>query len=85
MYSTLINRFCKVGALLAATAMLPVLAYAGSDNGNGNGGKNNGNQNGHHKGPPAVPEVNTAWVLIPIAGAVMLYSWRRFSRVSQSR
>jgi len=38
--------------------------------------------NGHHKkhDPPAVPEVNTIWVLIPVAGAVMFLSARRFRR-----
>jgi hypothetical protein len=71
----------KILALIAATLTFPVLASiskAGTDNGQGNDGQNNGNQNGHHV--PVVPEVNTVWVLVPVAGAVLLLSWRRFSR-----
>jgi hypothetical protein len=56
--------------------VLPVLAYAGTDNGKGNNGQNNG----HHKDPPVVPEVNPVWMLLPISGMVMLLSWRRISR-----
>jgi hypothetical protein len=84
MYSSFLKRAGKVGALIAAAAILPVLAYAGTDNGNGNGGQNNGQQNGHKHKDPVVPEVNAAWVLIPFVGAVLLYSWRRFSRASES-
>jgi hypothetical protein len=72
----------KIFALIAAAVTLPLLAYtvkAGTDNGQGNGGQNNGNQNGHNHFP-VVPEVNTVWVLVPVAGAVLLLSWRRFSR-----
>ena len=79
-YLGVFRRICKICALLAATLVLPILAYAGTDNGNGNDGQNNGQQNGHHKDPPAVPEVNPAWVLLPISGVVMLLSWRRLSR-----
>ena len=77
-----LKRISKLCALLAATATLSTLAYAGTDNGKGNDGQNNGQQNGHKD--PVVPEVNTVWVLVPIAGAVLLYSWRRFSRSSES-
>jgi hypothetical protein len=65
--------------LLAATLILPILAYAGTDDGKGNNGKNNGKQYGHDK-IPVVPEVNPVWVLLPFSGAVLLLSWRRFSR-----
>jgi hypothetical protein len=70
-----VPQFCnRIGraCALAAILLLPALAYA--DPGNvGN--------NGHHKKhPPAVPEVNTIWVLIPVAGAVMFFSARRFRR-----
>jgi hypothetical protein len=71
----------KIFALIAATLTLPLLAYigkAGTDNGGGNDGSNNGKQNGHHV--PVVPEANTVWVLVPVAGAVLLLSWRRLSR-----
>jgi hypothetical protein len=76
-----LKRIGKIFALLAAAVTLPLLAYtvkAGTDNGKGNGGQNNGNQNGHHV--PVVPETNTVWVLVPVAGAVLLLSWRRFSK-----
>ena len=32
------------------------------------------------KDVPVVPEANAAWVLIPFFGAVLLFSWRQFSR-----
>jgi hypothetical protein len=54
------NGIRKVCALVAASMILPVLAYASTDNGKGNGGTNNGNQNGHDK-VPVVPETNAAW------------------------
>jgi hypothetical protein len=70
------NRIGRVCAL-AAILLLPILASA--DPGNVD-------NNGLHKGwnkkhdPPVVPEVNTIWVLIPVAGAVMFLSARRFRR-----
>jgi hypothetical protein len=73
------NSIRKVCALLAATAILPVLAYAGTDNGNGNNGQNNGNQNGR-KNIPVVPEANAGWVLVPFFGVVLLFSARRLFR-----
>jgi hypothetical protein len=69
----------KVCALLAATSILPVLAFAGSDNGNGNNGQNNGNQYGRDK-VSAVPEANAGWVLIPFFGIVLLFSARHLFR-----
>jgi hypothetical protein len=78
----------KLCALVAAT-LIPVLSYAGTDNGNGNGGQNNGNQNGHNKGGnlpvPAVPEANAGWVLIPFFGAVLLFSARQLFRAKADR
>jgi hypothetical protein len=73
------NQLDKVCALAATILFLPVLGYAGTDNGNGNGGQNNGNQNGHHKIPVA-PEANAAWVLVPFFGAVLLFSARQLFR-----
>jgi hypothetical protein len=69
------NRIGKACAL-AAILLLPVLASA--DPGNVD-------NNGLHKGwqkhdPPAVPEVNTIWVLIPVVGAVAFFSARRLRR-----
>jgi hypothetical protein len=63
------NRIGRVCAL-AAILLLPVLANA-DPGGNGKPKKHD---------PPAVPEVNTIWVLIPVAGAVMFLSARRFRR-----
>ena len=83
LYPRFRKHISKVCALTIATAILPVLAYAGTDNGKGNGGQNNGNQNGHNKGDPSVPvvpEANAGWVLVPFFGVVLLYSWRQFSR-----
>jgi hypothetical protein len=34
----------------------------------------------HHGGPPAVPEVNTGLVLLPIVLAILLFTSRRFLR-----
>ena len=56
----------KVCALLAATLILPALAYADKD------GKDK------DKHIPIVPEANAAWVLVPFFGAVLLLSSRRF-------
>jgi hypothetical protein len=49
----------------AATLILPILAHAGP---------------GPIQPPgpiPTVPEVNPVWVLIPVAGAVLLFSARK--------
>jgi hypothetical protein len=84
------NRICKVGALIAATLILPALAYAGHDNGWGNGGRNNGkgnNDEGNGKGNGGgdkhivgFPEANAGWVLVPFFGAVLLFSSQQFFR-----
>jgi hypothetical protein len=58
------NRIGKVCAL-AAILFLPVMAYADP-----------GKPKKHD--PPAVPEVNTVWVLIPLAGALLFFSARRW-------
>ncbi len=71
----------KICALVAATLILPGLAQAGTDNGKGSCGQNSGNQFGRDKGDPgvsSVPEANTAWVLVPFMGAVLLFSARHF-------
>ena len=81
------TRISKVCALIAATAILPVLAYAGKDNGKGYTGDNDQHRWGDHdtdrdrgRDIPVVPEANAGWVLIPFFGAVLLFSWRQFSR-----
>ncbi len=76
------DHLSKVCALVAAALILPVLAFAGTDNGNGNNGQNNGNQHGKVTDPPvsAVPEANAGWVLIPFFGIVLLFSARQLFR-----
>ena len=72
----LYNRIGRVCAL-AAILLLPVLAYADPGN-TDNNGRHEGWQKKHD--PPAVPEVNTIWVLIPVVGAVLFFSARRLRR-----
>ena len=74
IYRSASRGICKFCALLAATLIIPMLAYAGTDNGKGNGGQNNGRQYGQDKNVPVVPEVNSVWVLLPFTGAVLLLS-----------
>jgi hypothetical protein len=83
-YSQLSRKAC---ALLAATLMLPVLAYADHDGGKGTKVDNDEHRWGDHdthrdrdRHFPVVPEANAGWVLVPFFGAVLLYSWRQFSR-----
>ena len=75
------KRVGKVCALVAATSLLPLLAYADKDNDKGKGDKDRDDRK-HHK-DPVVPEVNAAWVLVPVLGAVLLLSYRGFSRAKQ--
>ena len=66
------NRIGKACALVAATLILPALAYAQSTTQNGT------KQNGTKQNVP--DEVNPAWLLVPVLGGVMLYSWRRLTK-----
>ena len=75
------KRVGKVCALVAATSLLPLLAYADKDKDKGKG-DNDRDDRQHHK-DPVVPEVNAAWVLVPFVGAVLILSYRRFSRAKQ--
>jgi hypothetical protein len=75
------NHIGKIFAIVAASLILPALAYAGKDNGKGNDGQNNGNQYGKNTngdngdpGVSSVPEANPGIVLIPFVGAVLLVS-----------
>jgi hypothetical protein len=72
------NSFNKVCALVAATLILPVLAFAKHDNGKDNDGK--GDNDRGEKQVPVVPEANAAWVLVPFFGAVLLFSARQLFR-----
>ena len=83
------NHFRKVCALVAASLILPALAYADRDNdkdnhwradndehhGRGDNDKHQGNQQ-----VPVVPEANAGWVLVPFIGAVLLFSARKLFR-----
>jgi hypothetical protein len=73
---------------MAAVLILPALAFAGHDNGKGNDRENNGREDNRgdkdrdkdrDREIPVVPEASAGWVLIPFVGAVLLFSWRRFS------
>ncbi len=76
------DHFRKVCALVAATLLLPALAYAGHENGKGNDDKNNGRGNDRgDKHIPVVPEANAGWVLVPFFGVVLLFSAQRLFRV----
>lgn len=89
-YTSSFHSLRKIFALVAATLILPALAHAGTDNGiKGNDGQNNGNQYGKDKGDAvvsSVPEANTAIVLIPFLGAVLvvgsMHLWRRQKNAS---
>lgn len=81
------NRIRKVCALVAATLILPALAYADRDHDRGNDRDNNRDNHQQRGGDrdrdnhiPVVPEANAGWVLIPFVGAVLFFSWRQFSR-----
>ena len=75
-------RFRKVCALVTAALVLPALAYAEHkavqwDKGDKDDQGAKGEKGG--KGDPkvsSVPEANTAWVLLPFMGAVLLFSAR---------
>jgi hypothetical protein len=75
----------KTAALIAASLILPALAYADRDN-HGRGGHERG---GERQGDPrvsSVPEPNTAWVLLPFVGAVLvvgsMHLWRQQKNAS---
>jgi hypothetical protein len=79
------NRFGKVCAVATATLILPALAYADRDHDRGNNRDNDdheqrGGDRDRNDRIPVVPEANAGWVLIPFVGAVLLFSWRQFSR-----
>src|SRR5260370_3494294 len=72
-YPRLQNRVRKICALVAATLILPALAYADHDSGKGN--KGDKDQNKHI---PSVPEGGPGIVLlVATIGAVVLFSSRQ--------
>ena len=82
------NRILKCCALVAATLVLPALAYADRDHDRGSSRDNDEHRADYRYRDdrdrdchiPIVPEENAGWALIPLVGAVLLFSWRRFSR-----
>ena len=78
------SRVRILSALIAASIVLPALAYAGHDNDkNSDRGNNRKGDNDKRHGDPhvsAVPEANAGWVLIPFMGAVLLFSARNLFR-----
>jgi hypothetical protein len=83
------SRVRTLSAVVAASLILPALAYADRDNDKGNhwradNDENHGRgDNDKRHGAPhvsAVPEANAGWVLIPFVGAVLLFSARNLFR-----
>ena len=81
--------FRKVCALVAASLILPALAYADRDNDRVNHGRADNDEHqgkgddNERRGNPrisAVPEANAGWVLVPFFGAVLLFSARHLFR-----
>jgi hypothetical protein len=74
----------KVSALVAASLILPALAYADHDNDKNSYRDDRGrcDKDDHHwnKPIPHAPEANAGWVLIPFFGAVLLFSARNLFR-----
>jgi hypothetical protein len=83
------HSFRKLPALVAASLVLPALAYADrNDHGRGDNDSHQ-DRGGERQGDPrvsSVPEPNTAWVLIPFMGAVLVFGsmnlWRRQKNAS---
>ena len=76
-------------AVVAASLILPALAYADHDNDRSihwrNDNENHGRDNDDRHGHPqisAVPEASAGWVLVPFIGAVLLFSTRKLFRDS---
>jgi len=81
--SRLHNHLRKTCALVAVTLILPALAYADRDHDRDNNRDNHEHCAGDRDRDnhiSVVPEANAGWVLIPFVGAVLLFSWRQFSR-----
>jgi hypothetical protein len=77
----------KMYIIVAASLILPALTHAkdidwGKGDKGGKGEKSDNDDKGGRgeKGDPrvsSVPEANTAWVLLPFVGAVLLFSTRQ--------
>jgi hypothetical protein len=84
-----LHQLREICAVVAASLMLPALAYADHDNdrsihwrGDNDEHQGRGDNNERHGDPhiSAVPEANAGWVLLPFMGAVLLFSARRLFR-----
>jgi hypothetical protein len=95
-YPQLHNHVRKVCALVAASLILPALAYAGHDNDSGRENHWRGDNDEHHgrgdndehHGDPrvsAVPEANPGIVLMPFVGAVLLFSSLQLLRLKAQK
>ena len=72
-YPTFYKRIFKVGALVLASALLPVLAYADHDNGKDNKG-DKGDKGGGKDIRPTVPDGGPGIVLMTtVIGTVLLF------------
>ena len=85
-YPQLHGHVRMVGALVAASFILPALAYADHDNDRVNHSRADndehhgiGDNDKHQRNQqvPVVPEANAGWVLVPFFGAVLLFSARQ--------
>lgn len=79
----------KTAALVAASLILPALAYADRNNDKDDHGRGGNERGGERHGDPrvsSVPEPNTAWVLLPFMGAVLvvgsMHLWRQQKNAS---
>jgi hypothetical protein len=80
------NRIGKTCALVAATLILPALAYANPNGTTQNGTTQNGTtQNGTGQNGTVMPEVNPVWVLVPFLGAVLVLSSLQLTRAKKAR
>jgi hypothetical protein len=85
MYYKIHNSFNKACALVAATLILPALAYADHNSGKGNKGDNDGQRwaekdehRDQNKPIPSVPEGGPGIILlVATIGAVVLFSKRQ--------
>ena len=89
-YLQLQNHGRKVCALVAASLILPALAFADHDNDKDSSREKNqgrGDNDEHHGDPriSAVPETNTGIVLIPFVGAVLLFSSLQLLRLKAQK
>jgi len=74
------NRIGKACALVAAALVLPLLASAQPGQNPDQGPGQNPNQGPGQNAPSVPDEVNTVWLLVPVLGGLLLYSWRRLSK-----